>query len=222
MPSTNQMVFKMGSNFSIPATHQVLPQEQIAKKTREYGTGIWVLAYLFVVLNLTDMPPPRVIASAVILPETEATPPSKRRQSSISDTISKRPKLSHDASDRSPTSVRPSSPRSDEVKQDPSDQRRGSIQDRRKSSMQEEKKRSQRLFGGLLTTLSQSTPNGQQKRRQEVEKRQQEKAKQQKAADEKRRRETLTTLKTVREAEQIKFNQEAVCLPLFVDVRGWL
>lgn len=77
--------------------------------------------------------------------------------------------------------------------------------------MQEEKKRGQRLFGGLLSTLSQSTHNGQQKRRQEVEKRQQEKAKQQKAADEKRRKEALADLKTVRETEQIRFNEEAVC-----------
>lgn len=77
--------------------------------------------------------------------------------------------------------------------------------------MQEEKKRGQRLFGGLLSTLSQSTPNGQQKRRQEIEKRQQERAKQQKADDEIRRKEKLAQLKTVREAEQIKFSEAAVC-----------
>ncbi len=76
--------------------------------------------------------------------------------------------------------------------------------------MQEEKKRGRRLFGGLLSTLSQSTPNGQQKRRQEIEKRQQEKAKQQKAADEIRRAERLAKLKVVRQAEQIKFNEESV------------
>lgn len=77
--------------------------------------------------------------------------------------------------------------------------------------MQEEKKRGQRLFGGLLSTLSQSTPNGQQKRRQEVEKRQQERAKQQKADDETRRKEKLAQLKTVREAEQIKYDEATVC-----------
>jgi len=66
------------------------------------------------------------------------------------------------------------------------------------------------LFGGLLSTLSQSTPNGQQKRRLEIEKRQQEKAKQQKAADEVRRAERLANLKTIRKAEQIKFNEESV------------
>ena len=82
--------------------------------------------------------------------------------------------------------------------------------ERRKSTVQEERKRGQRLFGGLLSTLSQSTPNGQQKRRQEIEKRQKEKAKQQKAADEIRRGERLAKLKEVRKAEQIKFDQKSV------------
>lgn len=84
--------------------------------------------------------------------------------------------------------------------------------------MQEEKKRGQRLFGGLLSTLSQSTPTGQQKRRQEVEKRQQERAKQQKADDETRRKEKLASLKTVREAEQIKFNEVAVSWHFYMSV----
>jgi len=78
--------------------------------------------------------------------------------------------------------------------------------------MQEEKKRGQRLFGGLLSTLSQSTPNGQQKRRAEVEKRQQEKAKQQKAADETRRKEMLANLQTVRRTEQVKFDEQSVSI----------
>jgi hypothetical protein len=74
----------------------------------------------------------------------------------------------------------------------------------------EEKKRGQRLFGGLLSTLSQSTPNGQQKRRLEIEKRQSEKAQQQKHDDEVRRAEKLASLKKIRKAEQIRFDEESV------------
>ncbi len=158
------------------------------------------------------------MASAVILPELEASqpvpapPPSKRRQSSVSDSTSKRPRLSKDGSADSPP--RPhGSPQPIDNPRDadaPSERRRDPIQDRRKSSMQEERKRGQRLFGGLLSTLSQSTPNGQQKRRAEVEKRQQEKAKQQKAAEETRRKEMLANLQTVRRTEQVKFDEQSV------------
>lgn len=76
--------------------------------------------------------------------------------------------------------------------------------------MVEERRRGQRLFGGLLSTLSQSTPNGQQKRRLEIEKRQAEKAQQQKHDDEMRRAEKLASLKKARRAEQIKFDEESV------------
>lgn len=76
--------------------------------------------------------------------------------------------------------------------------------------MQEEKKRGQRLFGGLLSTLSQSTSSGQQKRRQDIEKRQAEKAKQQKLDDEVRKNEKLAKLKDIRAAEQINFNEESM------------
>lgn len=78
--------------------------------------------------------------------------------------------------------------------------------------MQEERRRGQRLFGGLLSTLSQSTPNGQQKRRLEIEKRQAEKAQQQKHDDEVRRAEKLANLKKIRNTEQIKFDEESVSL----------
>ncbi|TAQ85803.1 hypothetical protein B7494_g5870 [Chlorociboria aeruginascens] len=84
--------------------------------------------------------------------------------------------------------------------------------DRRKSAVQEERKRGQRLFGGLLSTLSQTTPNGQQKRRLEIEKRQQEKAKQQKMEDEVRRVEKAAELKDVRKAEQVKFDERSMRL----------
>jgi hypothetical protein len=83
--------------------------------------------------------------------------------------------------------------------------------ERRKASVQEERKRGQRLFGGLLSTLSQTTPNSQQKRRQEIEKRQQEKAKQQKAEDEKRRAQKREDLVATRKSEQVKFEEASVC-----------
>lgn len=84
--------------------------------------------------------------------------------------------------------------------------------ERRKSNVQEERKRSRRLFGGILSALSQTAPSGQQKRRQEIEKRQAEKAKQQKVDDEDQRAERLAKLKATRKAEQIKYNRESVSI----------
>jgi hypothetical protein len=78
------------------------------------------------------------------------------------------------------------------------------------SSAQEEKKRGQRLFGGLINTLSQSTSSVQQKKRLEIEKRQQERARLQKAEDESRRAEILQKLKEARKREQVKFNEQSV------------
>jgi len=155
------------------------------------------------------------IASAVILPEPEvkqAESPRaiKRRHSSISDPTAKRPRLSTEASDDSPSTVR-ASPQASPLKkeQDPSTSQ-PLANDRRNSRVQEERKRGQRLFGGLLNTLSQSTSSSQQKRRQEIERRQQEKAKQQKAEDEERRSERLRKLKEVRQQEMVKFNEQSM------------
>ncbi|KAH7419561.1 pinin/SDK/memA/ protein conserved region-domain-containing protein [Cadophora sp. MPI-SDFR-AT-0126] len=148
------------------------------------------------------------IASAVVIPEAEAvTTPLKRRQSSASDSTSKRPRLSVDASSHSPPTLRDSPQPIEHSKAELESKTDDGPQNRRKSSVQEEKKRGQRLFGGLLSTLSQSTPNGQQKRRLEIEKRQHEKVKQQKEADEARRREKLADLKAIRKAEQIIYDE---------------
>jgi len=159
------------------------------------------------------------ISSAVILPvepEAPESPRAKRRQSSTSeDPSSKRPRLSHDGSSGSPGALR-ASPAAESTKQEPGTKQEAGEkakdlnQERRKSSVQEERKRGQRLFGGLLSTLSQSTPNGQQKRRLEIEKRQAEKAQQQKHDDEVRRAEKLANLKKIRKAEQIKFDEESM------------
>lgn len=77
-------------------------------------------------------------------------------------------------------------------------------------SKEEERKRGKRLFGGLLSTLSQTTSNSQQKKRQEIEKRQQEKVAKQKAEDDSRRNERLAKLSRVRKIEQVRFDEQVV------------
>lgn len=157
--------------------------------------------------------------ASVVIPEPEDSQPpapSKRRQSSTSEATSKRPRLSLDAGAGSPTALRHSPEPIDPSKKS-AENGKDSVNERRKSSVQEEKKRGQRLFGGLLSTLSQTTPNGQQKRRLEIEKRQQEKAKQQKLEDEVRRAEKLAKLKAIRKEEQVKFDEETVSEELHED-----
>jgi hypothetical protein len=163
----------------------------------------------------------RPIASAVVLPDPAPEAPkspaagAKRRQSSEPESTPKRPKIEeeskYDSKRPSPTRRRSSL----KIEND-SPKTENSGPEKRKNSIQEERKRGQRLFGGLLSTLSQSTPNGQQKRRQEIEKRQREKAKQQKAEDEGRRAQRLADLKTIRKAEQIKFDEQSVRCPRLI------
>lgn len=80
----------------------------------------------------------------------------------------------------------------------------------RKNSTQEERKRGQRLFGGLLSALSQSSAGTQQKRRQDIEKQQQERAKRQKLEDEGRQQEKLQILKELRTQDMVVFEEESV------------
>lgn len=80
----------------------------------------------------------------------------------------------------------------------------------RQVAKQEEKKRGQRLFGGLLSTLSQKPSLAQQKRRQEIEKRQQEKMHRQDAEDDVKRSQKLAKLREIRMTEQIVFEEEVV------------
>ncbi|KIN07240.1 hypothetical protein OIDMADRAFT_22130 [Oidiodendron maius Zn] len=155
------------------------------------------------------------ISSAVIVPEPSGqSPPRKRRQSSLSNASPKRPRLSHDGS-TGPPSTLGALPQVDAATPEPAtvpddEKERDLTLERRKSSVQEERKRSRRLFGGILSALSQTAPSGQQKRRQEIEKRQAEKAKQQKVNDEDQRAERLARLKATRKAEQIKYNRESM------------
>ena len=108
-----------------------------------------------------------------------------------------------------PLTRRPSIP-TPESKQAP-----GSGPDRgRKSISEQEKKRGQRLFGGLLSTLSGRPANSQQKKRADIERRQQERAQQQRAEDDKRRVEKLAKLTHVRKIEQVKFDEQVVSPPV--------
>ncbi|KAI1805677.1 pinin/SDK/memA/ protein conserved region-domain-containing protein [Daldinia bambusicola] len=82
--------------------------------------------------------------------------------------------------------------------------------DRRESALQEERRRGKRLFGGLLSTLSQTTSSSQQKKRQEIERRQQARVHQQRAEDDKNREENLAKLRSVRQLEQLKFDERVM------------
>lgn len=77
-------------------------------------------------------------------------------------------------------------------------------------SRDEEKKRGKRLFGGLLSTLSQTNSSSQHKKRREIEQRQQEKAQKQRAEDEKRRTEKLARITAARWKEQIWFDEKVM------------
>ncbi|KAG4027202.1 hypothetical protein MFRU_032g00680 [Monilinia fructicola] len=171
----------------------------------------------------TDLPTP--VASAVAIPKSDTptnvkSPRTKRRQSSVSEEASKRPRFSTEDSAISPSTLNSSAHVIGSSKHESSESKqplansperlRNSNPERRKSSVQEERKRGQRLFGGLLNTLNQSTPNGQQKKRQEVEARQKERAAQRKAEAEDRKKEKIANLKAMRLVEQIKFEEESM------------
>lgn len=96
----------------------------------------------------------------------------------------------------------------------------GRVRDRRSVQVNrdEERKRGKRLFGGLLSTLSQTTTNSVQKRRQEIEKKQQEKATKQKIEDDKRRAERLAKLDGIRKIEQVRFDEQVVSYPREAEV----
>ncbi|PQE05496.1 hypothetical protein CJF30_00007635 [Rutstroemia sp. NJR-2017a BBW] len=110
---------------------------------------------------MSDMPAP--VASAVVVPKSDApaprSPRRKRRQSSASEETSKRPRISPDPTSESPSTLRSSPHAVDPPKQDTSKPEPLGISaegsknvgaERRKSSVQEERRRGQRLFGGLL------------------------------------------------------------------------
>ncbi|KAJ5800337.1 uncharacterized protein N7518_002405 [Penicillium psychrosexuale] len=123
---------------------------------------------------------PETLASAVAVPSQDniQSPEltAKRRKSSTAEYDTKRRRLSS-TDNTSPHSQRhrPSSPppaTDESVEKKPTRLRAGRDEDR---------KRGQRLFGGLLGTLSQSSSSAAQRRRADIEKKQQEKLKSQDA-----------------------------------------
>lgn len=82
--------------------------------------------------------------------------------------------------------------------------------DRRRSGQMEERKRGQRLFGALLSTLSQSSSSTAQKRRTDIEKKQQAKLKLQAEEYDEEKKLRLEALMEVRRREQKKYNKQSV------------
>ncbi|KAF2085249.1 hypothetical protein K490DRAFT_75295 [Saccharata proteae CBS 121410] len=145
-----------------------------------------------------------IVASAVVVPEPAAPPtpepalPIKRRLSSVSVDDNKRPRLSVDGNNGADAEAPPKSPS------------RHRTAERRKTAQAEERKRGQRLFGGLLGTLSQSSSDKAQKRRAEIERKQQEKLKiQQSELDENKKQKRDRVIET-RRHEQKKFDEQSM------------
>lgn len=144
----------------------------------------------------------RAVASAVIVPGTEeqSTQPlesAKRRNSSLSEESSKRPRLTSEISrNQTETSYTTTEP--------------ARVSDRRKSGQLEERKRGQRLFGALLGTLSQSSSSTANKRRTDIEKKQQAKLKLQAEEHEEQKKQRLKSLMAVRRKEQKKYDKQSV------------
>ena len=156
-----------------------------------------------------------MISSAVVIPEqtpppateTISSPSLKRRQPSFSPEINKRPRLDTHTTNGSisldyGSQASPTLPSS------------AASPPRRKSSAltgTEEKKRGQRLFGGLLGTLSQtsSKPGSAQRKREDIEKRQIERAKAQNEEREEERRRRREELAETRREEQKQWDEES-------------
>ncbi|KAL9001568.1 MAG: hypothetical protein Q9169_000143 [Polycauliona sp. 2 TL-2023] len=149
--------------------------------------------------------PKMVVASAVIVPEVEEQPTqptqpqdsTKRRNSSISEASSKRPRLASEISlDQTATPHTSSEP--------------ARLSNRRRSGQLEERKRGQRLFGALLGTLSQSSSSAANKRRTDIEKKQQAKLRLQAEEHEEQKKRRLDSLMAVRRKEQKKYDKQSM------------
>ena len=148
-----------------------------------------------------------MISSAVVIPEQPPpveeelpSPSLKRRQSSHSIETNKRPRL-----DSTNGSISHGSPPPPSAMSPP----------RRKSSLftgAEEKKRGQRLFGGLLGTLSQTSSKPTHKRRDEIEKRQQDRLQRDVEEREEETKRKKEELDRVRRAEQKVWDHQSVKL----------
>ncbi|KAJ5611146.1 hypothetical protein N7510_007865 [Penicillium lagena] len=122
------------------------------------------------------------LASAVAVPEQTALQPAvesttKRRKSSTAEHDPKRRRLGTEAGDNtSPYSERRRASSQELTPDHPPPERKLT---RQGAGRDEERKRGQRLFGGLLGTLSQSSTSAAQRRRADIEKKQQDKLKSQ-------------------------------------------
>lgn len=149
------------------------------------------------------------IASAVILPpdpQLTAIAPPKRLQSPSSENESKKARLEPlDATQLKKQSIDVAST-NNTAESGVSEK----SEERRKISAVEEKKRGQRLFGGLLNALSQSTQNGPNKKRLEIHKRQLDQANTQKTQDDIPKCGKVTKLLSVQKQEQFKFDEESM------------
>ncbi|KAF4334587.1 hypothetical protein FBEOM_11565 [Fusarium beomiforme] len=132
----------------------------------------------------------------------------KRKSSMDADQVSPK-RTKHDNHFREA----PAEPR----KRDSSPNRRDSYGDppdidvnRRRNATQEEKRRGKRLFGGLLSTLSQTSSSLQQRRRLDIERRQQERLQKQNIEDDKLREEKRARLTESRRGEQLAFDEEVM------------
>lgn len=141
---------------------------------------------------------------------------AKRRKSSTAEYDTKRRRLSS-TDNASPQSQRrrPSSPppaRDESVETKPTRPRGGRDEDR---------KRGQRLFGGLLGTLSQSSSSAAQRRRADIEKKQQEKLKSQDAEYGELKKRRKEQRDEIRRREMPLYEREAVCsCPIHIHTTG--
>ncbi|KAM0347168.1 hypothetical protein ACHAPU_005109 [Fusarium lateritium] len=141
-------------------------------------------------------------------PNDPDTGPAKRKASENEGHLSPK-RIKHDDHFREATDERP---RRDTLqdRRDSYGDSAGVDADRRKLATQEERKRGKRLFGGLLSTLSQTAGGTQHKRRLEIERRQQERIHKQTIEDDKVREEKRARLTEIRKSEQIVFDEEVV------------
>lgn len=148
------------------------------------------------------------IASAVILPPHPPDldiVPVKRPNSPTTDSITKRARLENE--DVSETK-NPSTEITQPIATSPSIIERN--EERRRSSVVEEKKRGQRLLGGLLSALSQSSHSGQHKIKAHNQKRQLKQASIQKTLNDIQTGARVTELLEIQKQEQKKFDEETM------------
>ncbi|KAM0562269.1 hypothetical protein ACHAPJ_002716 [Fusarium lateritium] len=143
------------------------------------------------------------------LPQDASDKDTAKRKASINEDEGSPKRIKHDDHFREATNERPRRG-SSQNRRDSHGGSTGVDVDRRRLATQEEKKRGKRLFGGLLSTLSQTTGSTQQKRRLEIERRQQERLQKQRVEDDKLREEKRARVTEVRKGEQVGFDEEVV------------